>query len=97
MRDSYGRITPDFEAWKKLGYKLEGTHEHYYTLTNDPDNFYDFIIIACDYESNGTLNFEPNYSKEHYQFPDSWLEDFTEEEKAQIEKDIANWKKEMKK
>ena len=91
MRDSYGRITPDFEAWKKLGYKLEETHENTYTLCNDPDNYFDYINIYCDYDD------EPEYVKEHLIFPDSRLEDFTPEEKAQIEKDIANWKKEMKK
>lgn len=97
MRDKYGRITPDFEAWEKLGYKSIDIHEHYYTLSNDPYNCYDFIIIACDYESNGTLDFKPRYSKEHYQFPEKWLEEFTPEEQAQIEKDIKNWEVETRK
>lgn len=93
MRDEYGRITPDFKAWEKLGYKLEEVHENTYTLCNDPNNYYDFVNISCEYDADG----EPEYSKERFVFPDSRLEDFTPEEKAQIEKDIANWKKEMKK
>lgn len=96
MRDKYGRITPDFEAWKRLGYHLEEVHENTYTLTNS-DNVYDFINIVAEYDTEYTDSGLPEYSKEHFEFSESTLDDFTEAEQALIKLDIENYKSEIKK
>ena len=92
MRDKYGRIIPDFDAWKKLGYYLEEIHENTYTLTNS-DDAYNFVNVIAEYDTDSGL---PEYSKEHFEFPDSNLEDFTEAEQNQIKLDIENFKLETK-
>lgn len=96
MKDKYGRITPDFDAWEKLGYHVGEIHENTYTLTNS-DDAYDFVNIVADYDANCTDSGLPEYSKEHFEFPDSRLEDFTEAEQNQIELDIENFKAESAK
>lgn len=96
MRDKYGRITPNFEAWKKLGYYLEEVHENTYTLTNSDDP-YDFINIVAEYNTDYTDSGLPEYSKKHFEFPECALEDFTEAEQNQIKLDIENFKLETKK
>ena len=96
MRDQYGRITPDFEAWEKLGYYVEEIHENTYTLTNS-DNMMDFIYIIADYETYDNTSGLPEYTKEHYEGLNNHLEDFTEAEQNQIRLDIENFKTETKK
>ena len=96
MRDRYGRITPDFAAWEKLGYHVREIHENTYTLTNS-DDAYDFVNIVADYDTYYTDSGLPEYSKEHFEFPDSHLEDFTEAEQNQIKLDIENFKSESAK
>lgn len=95
MRDEYGRITPNFEAWEKLGYHLEDIHSQTYTLT-DSNDFYDFTRIIAEYAPYCTENGLPEYTKEHFIYPNSELEPFTPAELEQIKKDIDNFKKEMK-
>ena len=96
MRDRYGRITPDFAAWEKLGYRVAEIHENTYTLTNS-DDAYDFVNIVADYDTYYTDSGLPEYSKEHFEFPDSHLEEFTEAEQNQIKLDIENFKSESAK
>lgn len=95
MKDEYGRITPDFQAWEKLGYCVGEIHENTYTLCNSDDP-YDFINITAEYDTDCTDSGLPEYSKEHFEFPDSHLEDFTEAELNQIKLDIENYKLETK-
>lgn len=95
MRDEYGRITPDFEAWEKLGYHFVDIHAETYTLT-DSNNPYDFINIVAEYAPYCTENGLPEYTKEHFMYPNSRLEPFTIDELEQIKKDIDNFKNEMK-
>lgn len=97
MRDRYGEITPDFDAWEKLGYYLEEIHSHTYTLCNLDGDQYDFIHIVASY--NTELR-EPEYTKEHFSLfindPRCEEEKFTPEELNQIKLDIENFKKEKK-
>lgn len=92
MLDKYGEITPDFEAWEKLGYYLEEIHSHTYTFCKiDKEDMYDFIRIVAEYDNK--LN-EPEYTKEHFTAFSSKLEEFTQNELNQIGLDIENFKKE---
>lgn len=96
MRDIYGRITPDFEAWEKLGYRFEEIHAETYTLT-DSNDFRDFTNIVAEYDPNYTENGLPKYTKTHFFYPyNSTLEPFSPAELEQIKKDIDNFKKEVK-
>lgn len=98
MRNEYGEITPDFEAWEKLGYYLEETHSHTYTLCNVDGDQYDFIHIVASYDAELS---EPEYTKEHFSLwmsgPRCESEPFTPDEQKQIELDIENFKEENKK
>lgn len=89
MRDKYGRITPDFQAWERLGYFLGETHAKTYTFFNSTSR-YCFSTIIAEYDTD-TL---PTYTKERFEFPKNWLEDFTEAELKQIKLDIENFKRE---
>lgn len=95
MRNEYGEIIPDFEAWEKLGYYLEEIHSRTYTLCNIDGDQYDFIHIVASY--NTELS-EPEYTKEHFSLfinaPRCEEEKFTPEELNQIKLDIENFKKE---
>ena len=95
MRDRYGEITPDFDAWEKLGYYLEEIHSRTYTLCNLDGDQYDFIHIVASYDAELS---EPEYTKEHFSLfinaPRCEEEKFTPEEQKQIELDIENFKKE---
>lgn len=97
MRNEYGEITPDFDAWEKLGYYLEEIHSHTYTLCNLDGDQYDFIHIVASYDAELS---EPEYTKEHFSLfiNDSRCEEekFTPEELNQIKLDIENFKKEKK-
>lgn len=79
-----------------MGYYVEDIHENTYTLTNS-DNMWDFIDIIADYDTYDNNSGLPEYSKEHYEFPYSQIEEFTEAEQNQIRLDIENFKIETKK
>ena len=91
MRDEYGRIMPDVEAWEKLGYYLGEIHANTYTFFNS-NSCYCFSTIVAEYDTD-TL---PIYTKDRFEFPINWLEDFTKEELKQIELDIKNFKNEQR-
>lgn len=95
MRDEYGRITPDFEAWKKLGYHLYRSYGQTYTLVKPVNHHvYDLIRAECypEYIEKGI----PNYSKSEVVSIHIKSIPFTPAELEQIKKDIDNFKKEMK-
>lgn len=92
MRDKYNRITPDLEAWDKLGYIVSEIHEDTWTLEDKDASFSDFTHIVVDYDEDE----EPEYTKEQFTFPDSKLVPFTDAEQEQIQKDIANWRLETR-
>ena len=97
MRDQYGRITPDFDAWKKLGWVCTEIHENCYTLSKENDNSYwEFEQIYFDFEQDSD---SPKVTKERLSMEASRnaILDFTPEEQEQVNKDLANYYEEIKK
>ena len=93
MRDMYNRITPDFEAWEKLGWICEEIHEQTFTLGKPNDCHYDFEQIV--FELDDTLD-SPKVWKERISIDGCKVLDFTEEEQIQVNKDLENYYKEIK-
>lgn len=103
MRDEYGRITPDFKAWEKLGWKLVEIHEQTYTFeSKDSDAPWYWKTITAEYDTDLTDSHKPEYVVwvETFSMSDpaecgSYEDTFTNAEKEQIEKDVKNWEEEM--
>lgn len=93
MRDRYNRITPNFEAWEKLGWVCEEIHEQTYTLGKTNDSYYDFEQIVFEFDE--TSNDSPKVWKERISIDGCKVLDFTKEEQIQVDKDIKNFYEEI--
>jgi len=96
MRDKFGRIAPDFEAWEKLGYHLiSDIHSTLFTLV-DSEDYYCYNKVVAEYDPDCTENGLPEYTKEEKIFSNVKSIPFTPDELEQIKKDTDNFKKEVK-